>query len=96
MLFVVSLEVKGTSTPAERIARRAEWQYPAGVKVMAEYWLQTDGYSVISIIETDDNADIFAIASQWSDGQSVGCPAGYCMDLSVSFRQQRLLAETPS
>ena len=67
MLLVTQLEVKGTSTPAERIARRAEWQYPAGVKVIAEYWLQTDGYSVLSIIETEDNADIFAITSQWSD-----------------------------
>ena len=67
MLFVALLEVKGSSTPAERIARRAEWQYPAGVKVIGEYWLQTDGYSVISIMETDDNADIFAISSQWGD-----------------------------
>ncbi|MCB0168252.1 MAG: DUF3303 family protein [Anaerolineae bacterium] len=67
MLFVALLEVKGSSAPAERIARRAEWQYPAGVKVIGEYWLQTDGYSVISIMETDDNADIFAISSQWGD-----------------------------
>ena len=49
MLFVVQLEVTG-GTPEERIARRAQWQYPEGVKVIAEYWLQTDGYSVISIL----------------------------------------------
>jgi len=66
MLFVVQLEVTG-GTPEERIARRAQWQYPEGVKVIAEYWLQTDGYSVISIMETDDNAAIFAISAQWGD-----------------------------
>ena len=67
MLFVALLEVKGSNAPAERIARRAEWLYPAGVKVIAEYWLQTDGYSVISIMETDNNADIFAISAEWGD-----------------------------
>jgi hypothetical protein len=67
MLFVAQLAVKGDSTPAERIERRAEWQYPAGVKVIAEYWLQTDGYNVISIMETDNTADIFAITAQWGD-----------------------------
>ena len=67
MLFVAQLEPKGDSPPAERIARRAEWQYPEGVNVLAEYWLQTDGYSVITVMETDSNDPIFAITAQWGD-----------------------------
>jgi len=66
MLFVALLEVTG-GTPAERIARRAEWQYPAGIKLIAEYWLQDDNYAVVSIFEADDNAPIFAISAQWGD-----------------------------
>lgn len=66
MLFVALLEVTD-GTPQERIARRAEWQYPDGIKLIAEYWLQTDGYSVVSILEADDNAPIFAISAQWGD-----------------------------
>jgi hypothetical protein len=66
MLFVAQLEVKG-GTSEERFARRAEWQYPEGVNLIAEYWLQTDGVSVISIVETDDNDAIDAIVAQWGD-----------------------------
>ena len=54
MLFVALLEVSG-GTPMERIARRADWQYPAGIK------------QVISIFEADDIAPIFAITAQWGD-----------------------------
>jgi hypothetical protein len=43
MLFVAFLEATD-GTPAERIARRAEWQYPEGIKLIAEYWLQNDDH----------------------------------------------------
>jgi uncharacterized protein with GYD domain len=66
MLFVALLEVTG-GTPAERIARRADWQYPEGIKLIAEYWLQDDNYAVVSIFEADDNAAIFDISAQWGD-----------------------------
>ena len=88
MLLVTQLEVKGTSTPAERIARRAEWQYPAGVKVIAEYWLQTDGYSVLSIIETEDNADIFAITSQWGDVFNVKVSPAITVEQGLQLAQK--------
>lgn len=90
MLFVALLEVKGDSTPAERIARRAEWQYPADVKVVAEYWLQTDGYSVISIMETDNNADIFAITSQWGDVFNIKVSPALTAEQGLQLAQQMM------
>jgi hypothetical protein len=36
MLFVALAKVKG-GTMEERITRRTQWQYPQGMRVMAEY-----------------------------------------------------------
>jgi hypothetical protein len=66
MLFVATLRVTG-GTAQERIARRAEWQYPAGTRLVAEYWLQGTDPAVITVFETDDNGAIFALTSAWSD-----------------------------
>jgi len=40
MLFTALLKVKA-GTVVERTTHRLEWQYPDGVTVVAEYWLQT-------------------------------------------------------
>lgn len=90
MLFVAQLEVKGDSTPAERIGRRAEWQYPAGIKVIAEYWLQTDGYSVISILETDDNAPIFGLTAQWGDVFNIKVSPALTAEQGLQLAQQMM------
>ena len=39
MLVAAVLKVK-VGTIAERVARRAQWQYPEGAKSVAEYWLR--------------------------------------------------------
>jgi hypothetical protein len=65
MLFVALLKATG-GTPKETIARRAQWQYPEGMRVVAEYWLQCNPV-VISIIEADSIAPIVAISVEWDD-----------------------------
>ena len=89
MLFVAQLEVTG-GTPAERIARRAEWQYPEGVNVIAEYWLQTDGYSVISIMEADSNEPIFAISAQWGDVFNIKVSPAITGEQGLQLAQQMM------
>jgi len=89
MLFVTQLEVTG-GTPAERIARRAEWQYPEGVNVIAEYWLQTDGYSVISIMEADSNESIFAISAQWGDVFNIKVSPAITGEQGLQLAQQMM------
>lgn len=66
MLFVALLKVTG-GTPEERIARRAQWQYPEGTRPVAEYWLQAAELAVISVFEADSNAAVMALTMAWSD-----------------------------
>lgn len=65
MLFVALLRATGES-PKETIARRVQWQYPEGVRVVGEYWLQGDP-TVVSILEADSVGPIMAITTQWAD-----------------------------
>lgn len=62
MLFVALLKPKA-GTPQERIARRLNWQYPAGVRQVAEYWLQTSNPDVVGVFEADSIAPIMAITT---------------------------------
>ncbi len=65
MLFVAVMRATA-GNPMENIARRAQWQYPEGVRVVGEYWLQGDP-TVVSIFEADSVAPIMAITTQWAD-----------------------------
>lgn len=89
MLFVAQLEVKG-GTPEERFARRAKWQYPEGVNLIAEYWLQTDDVSVISIVETDNNDDIDAIVAQWDDVYNIKVSPAVTAEQGLNLAQQMM------
>jgi hypothetical protein len=66
MLFV-SLGSVRAGTDKERVARRMQWSYPPGLKVIAEYWLMTDSPKVVSIAEADDPAALTAATSDWDD-----------------------------
>ena len=66
MLFV-SLGSVRAGTDRERIARRVEWSYPPGMKLVAEYWLQTDNPKIIVVVETDSCAPMMAAISAWDD-----------------------------
>ncbi len=89
MLFVALLEVTG-GTPAERTARRAEWQYPEGIKPIAEYWLQDDDYTVVSIFEADDNAPIFAVSAQWGDVFNIKVVPAVTAEQGLKLAQQMM------
>jgi len=67
MLFVTLLSLKPTATPAEALQRRKEWKQPEGLKPIAEYFLQTNNPSVISIDEADNIAPIMAATMPWID-----------------------------
>ncbi|MCA1740653.1 MAG: DUF3303 domain-containing protein [Actinobacteria bacterium] len=66
MLFAVVLRAH-TGTLNERAARRLQWQYPEGVKPVAEYWLQMDDPSVFAVVETDSMAPLMALRAEWDD-----------------------------
>jgi hypothetical protein len=48
------------------LARRAEWQYPQGVKVHSEIWRST-APEVVTTFECDSYEPILAIQLAWAD-----------------------------
>lgn len=66
MLFVsVGKPLPGDARPG--IARRVQWNYPEGLKVIGEYWVQNPEMTVISVFEADSIAPIMAVNTEWSD-----------------------------
>jgi hypothetical protein len=66
MLFVALLKAKG-GTYQSRTGHRVEWDYPDGVKPVAEYWLQSGDVSVVAAFEADSVAPIMAVTAEWGD-----------------------------
>jgi hypothetical protein len=66
MLFV-ALGNARAGTSRERIARRLQWSYPEGMRVIGEYWLQTPTPTIIAIAEADSIGPIMAATSAWDD-----------------------------
>jgi len=51
----------------ERVAKRIQWHYPEGVKLLGEYWLSCNDPRVISIYEIDRVELIMALYAEWED-----------------------------
>ena len=51
----------------ERVTRRAQWQVPEGVNIVAEYWFPTNDPSVVTILEADDPNALLPISMGWDD-----------------------------
>ncbi len=70
MLFVCMGKFKASSTTKQRVARRADWKYPAGMAVVAEYWLETSDPALpglIVIAEADDATPMMRAIADWDD-----------------------------
>jgi len=66
MLFVALMKVRA-GTEEERLTRRLQWQYPAEMCVLAEYWLNTTDPQIITIFEADSFAPMSQVTSSWDD-----------------------------
>ncbi len=70
MLFVCMGKFKAASTTKLRVARRVGWKYPAGMRVVAEYWLETSDPALpglIVIAEADDLTPMMRAIADWDD-----------------------------
>jgi hypothetical protein len=70
MDYVALLTFRASTTAAERdaaLGRRAAWQYPAGARMIAEYWPLAGSVQVISIFSTDSFASAMELFFEWSD-----------------------------
>lgn len=91
MLFVTLLKPSG-GTPQERAARRLQWQYPEGLRPVAEYWLQTTDPAVIAVYEADSVAPIMAVNIEWSDLFDITVVPAVTADEGLRLLQQMMQA----
>jgi hypothetical protein len=66
-LFVALLTTKPESTFQEGANRRLQWEYPEGVTVLGEYWLETGSPRVVSIMEAEGMAPFGQLRMEWGD-----------------------------
>jgi hypothetical protein len=47
--------------------RRAAWQYPQGIRPIAEYWPMASSVQVISIFSADSLDKVMELVFEWND-----------------------------
>jgi hypothetical protein len=47
--------------------RRAAWQYPKGIRMIAEYWPVASAVQVVSIFSADTFEPVLEFELEWSD-----------------------------
>ena len=67
MMFLSIGKAKAASTTKQRVARRLNWNYPAGMRVIGEYWLQGNDPTLITVVETENVASIMSAVADWDD-----------------------------
>jgi hypothetical protein len=67
MLFVTVGREKAGSTTKSRVARRVNWKYPQGVRVLGEYWLLSSDPALIMIAESENVASLMMGLAEWDD-----------------------------
>ncbi len=70
MDYVALLKFRSSVPIAERDAalmRRASWQYPKGIRVIAEYWPVSSAVTVVSIFAADSFEQVLELELEWSD-----------------------------
>ena len=70
MEFVALLRFRPSVPAAERDAalmRRAGWQFPEGLKVIAEYWPLSGEYQVVTVFSAETIAPIMEVEFEWDD-----------------------------
>jgi len=70
MDYVAFLTFRPSVSSADRdagLARRAAWQYPAGITPIAEYWPMAASVQVVTIFSADDFAAVMELTLQWND-----------------------------
>jgi hypothetical protein len=70
MDYVALLRFKSSAAAADRdaaLGRRASWQYPDTVQMIAEYWPMSSDVTVVSVFSTDQIDGVFQFQLEWSD-----------------------------
>jgi hypothetical protein len=65
MLFAIIGKLK---VPAKQaIARRMNWKYPTGMRVVGEYWVNGNDTTLIVIAEAENDGALLSYRADWDD-----------------------------
>ena len=70
MDYVAFLKFRPSISAAERdaaLVRRASWQYPAGLQVIAEFWPSAADIQVVSIFSANEYGPVMELLLEWGD-----------------------------
>lgn len=70
MDYVAFISFRPSVSAADRdaaLTRRAGWQYPAGIELIAEYWPMSAATQVVSVFSADDPASVMELTFEWND-----------------------------
>ena len=70
MDFVILLSFKDGLTEQERdeaLVRRAQWSFPEGITVLAEYWTTADEMAVVVVARADEFQPLWSVVATWQD-----------------------------
>jgi Domain of unknown function (DUF3303) len=68
--YVALLSFRSSVSGAERdgaLMRRAVWQYPEGIRPIAEYWPTASAVQVVSIFSADSFDQVMELVFEWND-----------------------------
>ena len=69
MIYLMQGTIRSHLTKDQRMsgfARRAEWKYPQGLKVLGEWW-QANAPQIVVAFEAEQYDPILAVQAEWSD-----------------------------
>jgi hypothetical protein len=70
MEYVALLRFRDGVSAADRdkaLMRRAEYQYPEGIRTIAEYWPMSADYQAITVFSAESIAVIMEVEFEWND-----------------------------
>ena len=70
MDYIALLRFRSSVSGAERdgaLMRRAAWQYPEGIRLIAEYWPAASAVQVVSIFSADSFEQVLELTLEWED-----------------------------
>lgn len=89
MLFTALLKAH-PGTLRERAARRVGWDYPKGIKPVAEYWLQGNDTSAIVVFEVDHPGLITPLRAEWDDLYEIEIFPAMTADEGIALMKQHM------
>jgi hypothetical protein len=90
MLFVNLMTLKPNLSRLqidEAAQRRAKWKYPAGLKLVAEYWLQ-GSTNVLAIIDAEHAGNLLQLSYAWNDVFDIATHPVVTAEEGLRFLQQ--------